>query len=131
MSTWLYRHIVIVPAADQNTANTLAVAVLPGPAEAEAQTFGLPLSADGQAPATHYGISTLATEAIREAAEAALVQVPNARWYRTSNSALTGTPALLQATNDPTAETYLGQPWSFAATLAQHGLARIQPDINI
>lgn len=47
---------LILPAADQADGNALACAlghdVLPG------ATFGVPLSADGSAPATHYGAHT-------------------------------------------------------------------------
>ena len=57
---WLYRINVIIPAADTAAYNALWTIVAPG-GDAEAQTFGVPLSEDGLEPVTHYGISTAAT----------------------------------------------------------------------
>lgn len=61
---WIYRINVIAPAADRDALNALWTVVAPE-GDSEASTFGVPLSADGNDPATHFGISTAATEEMR------------------------------------------------------------------
>jgi len=61
---WIHRINVIAPASDADALNALWTIIAPG-GDAEAATFGVPLSADGNEPATHRGISTAATETMR------------------------------------------------------------------
>lgn len=58
---WLYRVNVIAPAALTDLLNALWTIIAPED-DAEARSFGVPLSPSGQEPATHSGISTAATE---------------------------------------------------------------------
>ena len=61
---WIHRINIIAPADDTAALNALWTIVAPN-GDAEVNTFGVPLSADGQEPPTHYGISTAATEIMR------------------------------------------------------------------
>lgn len=79
MSDWSLSIVMIVPAALQDTANRLACAldydVLPG------DTFSVPLSATGQAPATHYGCRSAAKqEFIDMLAAAGQGTLPDIQW---------------------------------------------------
>ncbi|PJK29973.1 hypothetical protein [Minwuia thermotolerans] len=69
MSSHPYSVSLAVPAAAQDDANALAVAlgwdVWPG------RTFSVPLSADGAAPASHYGCHTWATQGFLDTLSAA------------------------------------------------------------
>ena len=63
-TAYIYRINIIAPEADKDALNLLWT--LFGPeGDSEINTFGVPLSADGNEPATHRGISTAATEAMR------------------------------------------------------------------
>jgi hypothetical protein len=64
ITQWIHRINVIIPAADKDTLNALWTIIAPG-GDAEADTFISPLSADGNEPATHRGMSTAATEEMR------------------------------------------------------------------
>jgi hypothetical protein len=61
---WTHRINVIAPAADVDALNALWTVIAPN-GDAEANTFGVPLSATGSDPSTHRGISTAATEIMR------------------------------------------------------------------
>lgn len=124
---WQHRIIVIVPMAQQATANSLA-ADLTGNA-ADTFTFGVSLSADGAEPASHLACFTSATDPIvygdpnggTEAAQAGMLGlaelVPGLIWWRLD---LTG---VLQDTNG---EAALGQPFTFADALSELGLQRVR-----
>lgn len=64
MTEWIYRINVIAPVALTDLLNALWTVIAPN-GDAEALSFGVPLSATGQLPATHTGISTAATEEMR------------------------------------------------------------------
>lgn len=122
MSGWPDRVVLMVAATEREAANTFAFLVGDG-GQAELATFSVELSATGQSPATHYGCSTLTTEPMREQMLAilGLGLLSSARFYRTD--AETG---ILQATNSATAT--IGQAWDWSASLADTGLATIEPD---
>lgn len=61
---WLHRINVIIPNGNTEQMNALWTIIGPE-GDAEARTFGVPLSATGQEPVTHNGISTAATEEMR------------------------------------------------------------------
>jgi hypothetical protein len=61
---WIHRINIIAPADDADALNALWTVIAPG-GDAEAQTFGLPLSPNGAQPVTYRGISTAATEIMR------------------------------------------------------------------
>lgn len=58
---WLHRINIIAPEADKEALNAIWTVVAPG-GNSEADTFGVPLSANGEEPATHRGVSTAATD---------------------------------------------------------------------
>lgn len=61
---YLYRLNIIIPEADKDALNALMTAIAPE-GDTEANTFGIPLSANGQLPATHRGASGSITEEMR------------------------------------------------------------------
>ena len=61
---WVHRINVIIPTADNAAKNALWTIIAPE-GDVEARSFGVPLSADGNDPATHTSISTAATETMR------------------------------------------------------------------
>ena len=61
---WLYRINVITPTSEKENKNALWTIVAPN-GDAEAETFGVDLSPNGQEPVTHGGISTAATEEMK------------------------------------------------------------------
>jgi hypothetical protein len=79
MTDWALSLVAIVPAAQQDAANRLACAlgydVLPG------NTFSVPLSSTGAAPATHYGCRSLAKQEFLDVLGAAAQgQLPPIDW---------------------------------------------------
>lgn len=80
------------------------------------------LSANGQAPATHYGAAFSVTEAIREKLEGmGLAATPGITYWRRSNPA-----ANLETTNYPDSQSSIGQPWNWQQCLAAVGLQAVQ-----
>ena len=63
MTLWINRLHMVVTAEEKDTANTYAASLTENPADV--YTFEIPISADGQLPATHYGTSTVVTEDMR------------------------------------------------------------------
>lgn len=90
--SWPYRHIIIVSAEQRDMANQAASGI--DPDTGGANTFGVPLSADGSEPATHYGCSMLSTEQMRQSMEGAQGVITSVKWWR-----LDPTTETLQATN--------------------------------
>lgn len=73
MSEYIYRLAQIIPAAQRDAANRNSVAMGWGP-----DSFSVELSPTGAPPATHYGLSTLATQVYIDALTgAAQGQVPD------------------------------------------------------
>ena len=64
ITDWIHRINIIVPESEKEFLNALWSIVAPE-GDAESKTFGVALSANGQEPATHRGISTAATEIMR------------------------------------------------------------------
>lgn len=88
------------------------------------ELVGCKLSASGESPATHYGAAFLVTESIRENLEGmGLAQTPGITYWRSSNP-----EGILAATNHPSSEASIGQPWDWQQSLAAAGLqAVIEP----
>jgi len=61
---WLYRINIIIPDMEKNAHNALWTVIAPE-GDIESNTFGVPLSFDGNEPATHRVVSTAATEEMR------------------------------------------------------------------
>ncbi len=126
---WKHRIIVIIPANQQEVANSLA-AQLTGNT-ADALTFGTPLSADGTEPSTHLACFTSATDALvygdsksgSEAAQVGLLGlaeiVPGLVWWRLD---LDG---ILRDTNT---DSTLNQSFTFQDALSKMNLQFIEMD---
>ena len=111
-SAWKYRFHLVIAAEDQAEANI--VAALVDPDLEGRRSFMLPLSRDGQGPATHFAALSLATEAMLATMEKALVAgaLPSLRFWR-----MDAESEALQATSSPTARISLGEAWDWADTL--------------
>ena len=119
-----YSCALIVPESLQDSANRLACALgydeslLPG------RTYSVPLSADGQQPATHYGCHTWAgvefIQMIQGAAQGQLPPAPWANWGLTEQAVfdvVAGLASRIEYQGDPSA--------NFETLLAERGLQRI------
>lgn len=84
------------------------------------ELHGCPLSADGTAPATHYGSSFVVTETIRARLESlGLASVPGVTYWRCTNP-----DGVLVSSNH--AESTPGSRFSFDDAAAALGLQRVQ-----
>ena len=119
---WPYRHIVIVAAADRAAANLVAASIDPDDGSG---TFGVPLSADGSGPATHFGCSGLSDDVIAGAMYDADVAdppvLPSVQWWRLDavgllidSNTLFGTP---------------GEAWTWLDALDALGLQRVETEV--
>ena len=108
---WAHRLIISVAAEDQGEANALWTLVGPE-GDGELGTFGVPLSASGLEPATHYGTDTAATEVM-----AGLIEAfdPSRTWYEIADDG-----GVLLASNSPTAE--VGDAFGWDNALEDLGL---------
>ena len=83
-------------------------------------------SANGQAPATHYGAAFVVTEPLRQTLEEmGLNQVPGITYWRTSNP-----EGILTATNHAGTIAHIGQPFAWADCLTALGLVNVQDVIG-
>lgn len=90
------------------------------------EEVGCQLSANGQAPATHYGAAFSVTEAIRENLEGmGLAATPGIVYWRCSNPA-----GILTTTNYPASQANIGQPWDWQQCLAALGLQTVQAKLS-
>ena len=117
-----YRHIIIVSDADRAAGNQAAAGI--DPDVGGALTFAVPLSPTGAEPATHWGCSSLTTEAMRQAMEGAEVVLPSVCWWR-----LDAATGLLLATS--TEHGVMGEEWTWADALAAMGLQVVQSDVEV
>lgn len=86
------------------------------------EQVGCQLSANNQAPASHYGAAFSVTETIRESLEGmGLAQTPGITYWRCSNP-----EGILATTNHPASQTSIGQPWDWQQCLAAVGLQAVQ-----
>lgn len=79
MSEWLYRHIIIVAAADQAMADYVAAQVDP---DDGSDTFRVPLSEDGLEPVTHYACNTLSNDVMAAVMYDSQGTLSTVRWWR-------------------------------------------------
>lgn len=121
---WLYSVVLICPAANREQANLLACAlghdVLPG------NTFVAPLSATGEAPATHFGCRATAQQTFVDlfvgASQGVLPAIPWADYGLTEADVFALLPLLVfdaRAASDATGH--------YDAVIAAHGWQRVQP----
>lgn len=127
MSTdWTLSIVMVVPAAQRDTANKLACAlghdVMPG------RTFSVPLSSDGSEPATHYGCRTAAQQSFVDLLTAAgQGELPDVSWadFELTAGDIPAVLAALVIDVRPAGQIY----GHFDAVLAAQGLARVVEDI--
>lgn len=90
------------------------------------EEVGCRLSANGQAPATHYGAAFSVTEVIRESLEGmGLAQTPGITYWRCSNP-----EGILATTNHPSSQASIGQPWDWQQCLVAVGLQSVQAELS-
>lgn len=86
---------------------------------------GCQLSANGQAPVTHYGAAFSVTEPIRDRLEGmGLAQTPGIVYWRCSNP-----EGILVTTNHPASQSSIGQPWDWQQCLSAVGLQAVQVEL--
>ena len=117
--------MLIIPAGVADGANAAHTLHWPG-GDAEIVTFGVPLSATGMEPPTHYGTYTSATDALWAAMRSLIDvgQYPNIAWYMLDRNQHT-----LLETNSPTAP--IGERWEWTDALDDLGLKHIEVDDGI
>lgn len=114
-----YRHIIVISAAEQSAANTLALSLDPA---GGAATFTVGLSTDGTEPATHYWCSTVSTEALSSAMYASQGSLTSVKWWRVDR-----TSGVLIDTN--TEHGTVGESWSVGDVLTALGLSKIESEV--
>ena len=117
---WVYRLHAITEQAAANASNSFWTLIAPGDPEAEARSYGVPLSATGQEPATHCGISS-AFNAEMLAKMKVLDELATLRYYVCDAWSF----ALLEQRGGGLV---LGQPCSWEDALEDAGLQTIQPE---
>ena len=119
-SIWIYRVHAITEQAAANAANAFWTLIAPG-GDPEAQSYGVPLSANGQEPATHRGISSAFTAEMLAKLKVLEDDMPTLRYYVCD----AWTFELLEQRNGTAT---IGQPCSFEDVLEDAGLQVIQPE---
>ena len=116
---------MIVPAGERDADNAAHTLHWPG-GDAEAATYGVPLSLTGLEPATHYGAYTSATGPLWAAVQELMAagMYPGLVWYRLDRN-----QTVLVETNSPTA--IAGEPWEWGDALEDMGLKRMEVDDGI
>lgn len=114
---WPYRHIVIISAAEQAAANVVAAQIDP---DDGANTFSVPLSADGNEPATHYGCHTVSDDTMAGAMFDAQPVLTSVKWWRLNPAG--------EMIDSNTASGTPGVAWRWADALAALGLQVIEPE---
>jgi len=123
MTEWIHEVFVTVEAGAMSNAISALDIAFPcddGAPRDQSQPdlYGCELSANGQAPATHYGSAFAVTEAIRQNLESmGLDAAPGITYWRSSNP-----DGMLALTNHPQDIANIGQPWSWADCLSSMGL---------
>lgn len=115
---WRWRLIVVVPDASLAAADGAAREINSTGPDYEGDAFTIPLSASGDAPVTHWGLYTSATDEMVAKMAASLPNIRDARFWRHDAN------GSLQASNVSAAA---GQSWSFEQSLAAAGLSVIRP----
>jgi hypothetical protein len=114
---WNWRVIIIVPVAAKPAAEEIARQIDPYGPDYTGEAFTLGLSDNGEAPATHYGLYTSATEEMVAGMATALSQMPAAYFWRHDAG------GVLVASNVTEPE---GQAWGWPQSLDAVGLRLVQ-----
>ena len=118
-SIWKFRLHAIIPQTDANASNGFWTMI--GYGDPEAQSYGVPLSANGQEPATHRGISSAFTAEMLTKLKIMQDEMPSLRYYVCDAWSF----ALLEQRGGGLV---LGQPCSWEDALEDAGLQTIQPE---
>jgi len=113
--TWSFRVAIVVPASALQAAESLASSVEPDPS-CTGPHFRIELSGDGQRPASHRALCTLATDEMVAAMSAALPNLPGVMFWRWSDDGLQNSNVTQVS----------GQAWSFDASLDAAGLQTVR-----
>ncbi len=119
-STWKHRLHAITLQADANASNAFWTMVAPG-GDAEANTYGIPLSATGEEPTTHRGISSAFTAEMLVLLKAIEDDMPSLAYYVCDAWSF----KLLEQRNG-TAE--VGEVLDWNGALEDAGLVVVQPE---
>ena len=93
---------------------------------AHPEYYAAKYSANGQAPATHYGAAFVVTEPIRKSLEElGLAQTSGITYWRTSNP-----EGILSSTNYTADAVKIGQPWDWQDCLQSLGLKTITQELR-
>jgi len=117
---WSWRVVIIVPAASKSVAEAAARQINSTGPDYAGDAFTLALSATGNAPATHYGLYTSATDEMVEEMASALPSISGVQFWRH------GVGGDLQASN-VTAPS--GQAWGWEQSLDAAGLRVVAPSL--
>ena len=117
---WIYRLHAITPQPAANASNAFWTLVAPM-GDSEAQSYGVPLSANGQEPATHRGMSSAFTAEMLAKLKVLEQDMPNLRYYVCD----AWTFELLEQRNGTAT---IGQPCTWEDALEDAGLVVIQPE---
>ena len=118
-SIWRYRLHAVVPNDEQNAANAFWTMI--GYGDPEAKSYGVPLSATGEEPATHRGISSVFTAEMLAKLKIMQDDLPSLRYY-----VCDAWTFALQEQRGGGLE--LGQVCQWEDVLADQGLQVIQPE---
>lgn len=119
-SIWIYRLHAVTLQSDANASNAFWTLVAPG-GDSEAQTYGVPLSANGQEPVTHSGISSAFTAEMLAKLKILEEGMPTLRYYVCD----AWTFELLEQRSGTAT---IGQPCLWEDVLEDAGLRVIQPE---
>lgn len=132
MTTMTNSTVIIVPVADVMKANNFAWAMgwQPDPtSENIAQSFSVALSADGQAPATHYGTHTWGNDELTQIfADGKAGTIPDKDWAAYNLDAETVVALFTEFMTNVVGGFDAGANWS--ASLSMAGLKQIMPEIE-
>lgn len=119
---WPYRHIIVVSAADQIAANSIAAQIDP---DDGSRTFTVPLSPNGLEPATHFACSTLSDQAMAELMFAVDASDPpilsSVVWWRLDSA----TEHLIDSNSEHGTS---GASWSWSEAITALSLTRVVPE---
>jgi len=119
-SIWTLRVHAITEQSAANAANAFWTLVAPG-GDDEAKSYGVPLSATSQEPASHRGISSAFNAEMLAKLKVLEDDLPDLRFYVVD----AWTFELLEQRN---ATATIGQPLDFDGALSDAGLVLIQPE---
>lgn len=113
---WLFRVVIIVPAAAKTAAEQAARAINSTGPDYAGDAFTLPLSASGDGSPTHWALYTSATDEMVAGMASAMPQIGGAQFWRHDVGGSLVASNVTQAS---------GQEWGFAQSIEAAGLRQI------